>query len=195
MPASEEQQQSVEGDARRGDSIETTLTNDDMVSTPEMSRLTLHSEDSEPNIIVKTPSQKSRQPLSPYSTIRAQVRQTYGMESSLEGNASLETPKQRKGKGNPLLHRVLDSNWRLAQSPHVGLSSPMSSPHLTTTILSSPLKQQKHVQVQPRTPGFDSDGYSSDIGLPSGMSPPVTIGFGDPLINRSPLKGLERKDI
>ena len=95
----------------------------------------------------------------------------------------------KKGKGAPLLHRVLDSNWRLQATPlkegaaaPAGSSSPLSSPHLASRIL-----------LSPGTPS--SRDIDDEHELPAGMSPPVTMQFSIPKsrIQRTPARDVARK--
>jgi DASH complex subunit ASK1 len=117
----------------------------------------------------------------------------------------LPSTTQRKGP-DPLLHMVLDKNYRLTWKE---AASPMSSPpaaatQLRSEIFSSPIRQQSSRPNAPRTPGVsiqtpakgrqgdassrrapkdeitwesDSDQDADDIYKELGMSPPKTIQF------------------
>jgi hypothetical protein len=95
------------------------------------------------------------------------------------------SPSKMQG---PLLHRVLDSNWRLQATPISkrslyadidALSSP-PAPEITTQIYSpSPVsKLMKTPLNQRKTAAFDDSDDDSDHEL--GMSPPVTMQFSLP---------------
>ncbi len=101
----------------------------------------------------------------------------------------------RKAGVNPLLHRVLDSNWKLQATPHSNMArnrlleghlnradrdgtstSPTSSPPQLTTVLprsGSHMAVTPRPRLAPKEEYYDSDDDSS-IG---GMSPPVTMQF------------------
>jgi DASH complex subunit ASK1 len=94
------------------------------------------------------------------------------MSSPFAPTSQLLSTTQRKG-ADPLLHRVLDKNYRLQATPHTtrkeartpaakpswrDTTSPMSSPpaaapQLRSEIFSSPVRQQYGRATAPRTPG------------------------------------------
>lgn len=179
-----------------------------------------------------TPTKNARQkkPVpqeSPYSVIRRNIREEYALDSSqssiskqMEDSEQLsdrmDTPVsikrlpqapgssgKHRGKHDPLLHRVLDSNWRLRATPqqtklqHIRFasSSPISSPHLASQILTSsspstPRYRNKQVRSDDEEDGNDNDDESGD--LPPGMSPPVTIHFSHPVIMSPAKEAAER---
>lgn len=116
------------------------------------------------------------------------------------------TPKTapRSRNKNPLLHRVLDSNWKVQATPHNTRSkystrqdadlstSPTSSPPELTTQLGPALHHLKAQKTPIRGNGayYDSDDDSS-IGQ---MSPPVTMAFSLPpsKLLRTPAKEAAR---
>ncbi|CZR62362.1 uncharacterized protein PAC_12259 [Phialocephala subalpina] len=95
------------------------------------------------------------------------------MSSPFDPTSYLQTTAQRKPGQDPLLHRVLDKNYRIQATPHRtqkenktpankpswrDTTSPMSSPpaaapQLRSEIFSSPIKQQYSRPTAPRTPG------------------------------------------
>ncbi len=120
-------------------------------------------------------------PPSPSSTPRANI--PFIIPPST-GKSKANSPSKRQA---PLLHRVLDSNWRLQATPlskgniYAGvdaLSSP-PAPELTTQILSpSPMAKLLKTPLAQRNAAFeDSD---SDFEDQLGMSPPVTMQFSMP---------------
>lgn len=101
------------------------------------------------------------------------------------------TVKRRSPSKNPgpLLHRVLDNNWRLQATPHSKsrniyedldiLSSP-PAPEITSQIFSpSPMSKLLKTPLTARKSGLDDDS-DSDFEQELGMSPPVTMQFSLP---------------
>jgi hypothetical protein len=88
---------------------------------------------------------------------------------------------------DPLLHRVLDNNWRLQATPlrkrniyeeRDALSSP-PPPELTSQIFSpSPMAKMLKTPLGRRDTTFDDSDDDSEVEL--GMSPPVTMQFSMP---------------
>ncbi|KAE8450537.1 hypothetical protein EG329_006268 [Mollisiaceae sp. DMI_Dod_QoI] len=96
------------------------------------------------------------------------------MSSPFDPTSYLQTTTQRKPGQDPLLHRVLDKNYRIQATPHTtrkeaktpankpswrDTTSPMSSPpvaapQLRSEIFSSPIRQQYSRPLAPRTPGI-----------------------------------------
>jgi hypothetical protein len=120
-------------------------------------------------------------PASPSSTPRANI--PFIIPPSTIKNQTV-SPSKRQG---PLLHRVLDSNWRLQATPLSkgniyadvdALSSP-PAPEITTQIFSpSPMAKLLKTPLAQRNTAFeDSD---SDFEDQVGMSPPVTMQFSMP---------------
>ena len=102
-----------------------------------------------------------------------------------QSTAKRRSPTKRE---DPLLHRVLDNNWRLQATPLAkrnlyaerdALSSP-PPPELTSQIFSpSPMAKMLKSPLGRRDTTFDdSDDDDSDAEL--GMSPPVTMQFSMP---------------
>jgi hypothetical protein len=113
-----------------------------------------------------TPSTPSSIPRLPQSTVKRR------------------SPTKRE---DPLLHRVLDNNWRLQATPLTkrnlyaerdALSSP-PPPELTSQIFSpSPMAKMLKTPLDRRDTTFDDSDDDSDGEL--GMSPPVTMQFSMP---------------
>jgi hypothetical protein len=103
------------------------------------------------------------------------------------------TIKRRSPSKGPLLHRVLDNNWRLQATPLAkrlyedALSSP-PAPEITSIFSPSPMSKIK----TPRKVGFDDSDDDSEQEL--GMSPPVTMQFSMPAskIMRTPARTAAR---
>lgn len=107
----------------------------------------------------------------------------------LNETATPMTAPKSKNK-NPLLHRVLDSNWKVQATPHsvrsrytqqeesYSSTSPTSSPPEMTTQLGASMKSSRSRKTpsKARASQYDSDDDSS-IGQ---MSPPVTMAFSLP---------------
>ena len=98
-----------------------------------------------------------------------------------------------KHKHNPLLHRVLDSNWKVQATPHARhppSTSPTSSPPQLTTDLTSQVRNRASKTPSKKYEKYDSDDDSS-IGQ---MSPPVTMAFSLPpsKLLRTPAKEAAR---
>lgn len=95
-------------------------------------------------------------------------------ESPFEPTSYLPSATQRRAGRDPLLHRVLDKNYRIQATPHTtrkeqktpankpswrDTTSPMSSPpveapQLHAEIFSSPIRQKYNKSNAPRTPGI-----------------------------------------
>jgi DASH complex subunit ASK1 len=93
--------------------------------------------------------------------------------SPFDPTSYFQSTAQRKPGQDPLLHRVLDKNYRVQATPHTtrkehktpankpswrDTTSPMSSPpaaapQLHAEIFSSPIRQQYTKPTAPRTPG------------------------------------------
>jgi hypothetical protein len=113
-------------------------------------------------------------PSTPASTPRAAPQSTIKRRS----------PSKQPG---PLLHRVLDNNWRLQATPLAkrniyeevdALSSP-PAPEITSQIFSpSPMGKLLKTPLTQRKPTFDDsdDDFEEELG----MSPPVTMQFSMP---------------
>ena len=120
-------------------------------------------EDDNTHIAPATPGAKSRIPdmsMTPTS-------------SPFDPTSYFQSTAQRKPGQDPLLHRVLDKNYRVQATPHTtrkehktpankpswrDTTSPMSSPpaaapQLHAEIFSSPIRQQYSKPTAPRTPG------------------------------------------
>lgn len=122
--------------------------------------------------------------------------------SIIDGSDETATPKTapRSRKNNPLLHRVLDSNWKIQATPHSTRSrytrdanqstSPNSSPPEPGTGLRSSLRNAQKTPSRGGGTYYDSDDESS-IGQ---MSPPVTMAFSLPpsKLLRTPAKEAAR---
>lgn len=120
----------------------------------------------------------------------------------LDATATPMTAPRSKNK-NHLLHRVLDSNWKLQATPHsvhgrhasknvYHSTSPTSSPPEITTQLGNSTRHSRKNKTPNRSTGayYDSDDDSS-IGQ---MSPPVTMAFSLPpsKLLRTPAKEAAR---
>lgn len=114
------------------------------------------------------------------------------MSSPFDPTSYLQSTTVRQG-ADPLLHRVLDKNYRIQATPHTtrkeqkmpankpswrDTTSPMSSPpaaapQLHSEIFSSPIRQQYNMPNAPRTPGISvqtpAKGKSKEIHV----KPPV----------------------
>jgi hypothetical protein len=113
-------------------------------------------------------------PSTPASTPRA------APQSTIKRRSSSKQP-------GPLLHRVLDNNWRLQATPLAkrniydevdALSSP-PAPEITSQIFSpSPMGKLLKTPLAQRKPTFDDsdDDFEEELG----MSPPVTMQFSMP---------------
>lgn len=126
--------------------------------------------------------------------------------SAIDRRNETATPKTapRSRNKNPLLHRVLDSNWKVQATPHSVRSrygangeadqstSPTSSPPELTTQIGASLRNSTSQKTPSRGNGayYDSDDDSS-IGQ---MSPPVTMAFSLPpsKLLRTPAKEAAR---
>ena len=120
-------------------------------------------------------------PSTPSSTPRPRIPYINPPSTVKSKNLS---PSKREG---PLLHRVLDSNWRLQATPISkrniyadvdALSSP-PAPELTTQLFSpSPMAKFLKTPLTQRKPTFDDsdDEFEQELG----MSPPVTMQFSMP---------------
>ncbi|KAG4304483.1 hypothetical protein PORY_002193 [Pneumocystis oryctolagi] len=83
------------------------------------------------------------------------------------------SPFTHAKKENPLLHRVLDTSWRLQALPHLPLTSRKCASNVLETLdTSSPL--------QPVFNTRDEEEDDLDASLPAGLSPPVTLQFSLP---------------
>ena len=122
-------------------------------------------------------SLNSHHPSTPSSTPRAQPPSTVKRRS----------PSKRQG---PLLHRVLDNNWRLQATPLSkrtiyddvdALSSP-PAPEITSQIFSpSPMGKILKTPLSHRKVDAFDDDSDDDFEKEMGMSPPVTMQFSMPV--------------
>lgn len=103
-----------------------------------------------------------------------------GFDKTSDATTPMTAVRSGKHKHNPLLHRVLDSNWKVQATPygrHPPSTSPTSSPpQLTTDMTVQPGKSRKSKTPSRKANAYDSDDDSS-IGQ---MSPPVTMAFSLP---------------
>ncbi|TVY21403.1 DASH complex subunit ask1 [Lachnellula arida] len=110
--------------------------------------------------------------------------------SPFDPTSHLQSTAQKRAGGDPLLHRILDKNYRLQATPHLtrkdillnktpankpswrDTTSPQSSPpaaapQLRSEIFSSPIRQQYSKPSAPRTPGVSvqtpAKGKSKDV--------------------------------
>ncbi|KUJ10323.1 uncharacterized protein LY89DRAFT_257850 [Mollisia scopiformis] len=113
------------------------------------------------------------QPTTPGAQSRIPDMSMTPMSSPFDPTSYLQTTAQRKPGQDPLLHRVLDKNYRIQATPHTtrkenktpankpswrDTDSPMSSPpvaapKLHSDIFSSPIRQEYSRPTAPRTPG------------------------------------------
>jgi hypothetical protein len=118
----------------------------------------------------------SHPPSTPSSTPRAAPPSTVKRRS----------PSKRQG---PLLHRVLDNNWRLQATPLSKrsiyddfdvLSSP-PAPEITSQLFSpSPMAKMLKTPLSRRRPDDSDNDSDDDFEKELGMSPPVTMQFSMP---------------
>ncbi|CZT00835.1 uncharacterized protein RCO7_03161 [Rhynchosporium graminicola] len=119
-------------------------------------------QDNETEILPSTPGTKSRIPDMSMTPMSSPFDPTFYLQSTYKQQAA-----------DPLLHRVLDKNYRIQATPHTArkeqktpankpswrdTTSPLSSPpeaapQLHTEIFSSPIRKQFNRPTAPRTPG------------------------------------------
>ncbi|BFZ59077.1 DASH complex subunit ask1 [Saitoella coloradoensis] len=97
-------------------------------------------------------------------------------------------PSTARGNKGPLLHRVLDSNWRVQATPHRNnpvyaspsdASSATPKLDLDSRVWSSPAQRTPKTKTPMGKYGGFDDSDDED-GFPPGMSPPVTMQFSLP---------------
>jgi DASH complex subunit ASK1 len=113
-------------------------------------------------------------PTTPAAQARIPDMSMTPMSSPFDPTSYLQTTAQRNPGQDPLLHRVLDKNYRIQATPHTtrkenktpankpswrDTTSPMSSPpaaapQLRSDIFSSPIRQEHSRPTAPRTPGI-----------------------------------------
>ncbi|EMR10412.1 hypothetical protein PNEG_01127 [Pneumocystis murina B123] len=126
---------------------------------------------SEANVIGDTPWTSTPLDIStPHATLP--MTTSDAITSSPVGGSltPLMSPATRIKKENPLLHRVLDSTWRLQVTPHIPFvqsSISSSSPAFTSWFTKANLETRE-----------EEDDL--DASLPIGLSPPVTMQFSLP---------------
>ena len=112
--------------------------------------------------------------------------------SPFDPTSYFQSTAQRK-TADPLLHRVLDKNYRVQATPHTtrkenktpanqaswrDMTSPMSSPpaaapQLRAEIFSSPVRQQYGKPSAPRTPGISVQATPAKATVREGKAKPV----------------------
>ena len=120
-------------------------------------------------------------PMTPGTKSRIPDMSMTPVSSPFDPTTYLQSTAQRKPGEDPLLHRVLDKNYRIHATPHTtrkeaktpadkpswqDTSSPMSSPpvaapQLHADIFSSPIRQQYSRPNAPRTPGVSVNPTSA----------------------------------
>ncbi|TVY93662.1 DASH complex subunit [Lachnellula willkommii] len=129
-------------------------------------------------------------PTTPGPTSRIPDMSMTPTSSPFDPTSHLQSTAQKRAGGDPLLHRILDKNYRLQATPHLtrkdillnktpankpswrDTTSPQSSPpaaapQLRSEIFSSPIRQQYSKPSAPRTPGISvqtpAKGKSKDV--------------------------------
>ncbi|KTW28564.1 hypothetical protein T552_01825 [Pneumocystis carinii B80] len=107
----------------------------------------------------------------PHATLPMATSDTIISSPVCQSSTPVASPATRVKKENPLLHRVLDSAWRLQITPHAPLvqsSISTSSPGFGSAWFTKP-----NLEVREEEDDLDAS-------LPVGLSPPVTMQFSLP---------------